>query len=86
MRRSSRVSIALPRDQVDHVRRIVEAGEFASSAAVIREALRAFLHRHALHGGQHGTARFSRAVQARLEALEPAERVDLLFDAGDAKA
>lgn len=86
MRRSSRVSIALPRDQAEHVRRIVEAGEFASSAAVVREALRAFLSRHSLHGGQHGSARFGRVVQARLESLEPAERVDLLFDAGDAKA
>lgn len=86
MRRSSRVSIALPHDQLDQMRRIVEAGEFASSTAVIREALRAFLLRHALHGGQHGSARFSRAIQARLESLDPAERVDLLFDAGDAKA
>ena len=86
MRRSSRLNIALPREQIDQVRRMVEAGEFASSAAVIREALRAFLHRHALHGGQHGSARFSRAIQARLESTEPAERVDLLFDAGDAKA
>jgi Arc/MetJ-type ribon-helix-helix transcriptional regulator len=80
------VSIALPHEQLDQVRGIVAAGEFASSAAVIREALGAFLHRHALHGGQHGSARFSRAIQARLESLEPAERVDLLFDAGDAKA
>jgi len=86
MRRSSRVSIAIPQDQIDQVRRIVEAGEFATSAAVIREALRAFLHRRTLHAGQHGSARFSRAVQEHLQSLEPAERVDLLFDAGDAKA
>lgn len=86
MRRSSRVSFALPVEQIDQVRRIVDGGEFASSAAVIREAVRAFLHRRELHAGQHGSARFSRAVQASLEALEPAERVDLLFDAGDAKA
>ena len=86
MSRSDKLSVAVPRDEVDQVRRLVQAGEFASSAAVLREALRAFLHRRALHAGQHGTARFSRTVQARLEALEPCERVDLLFDAGDAKA
>ena len=86
MRRSSRLSIAIAREQIDQVRQLVEAGEFASSAAVLREALRAFLHRRALHGGQHGTARLSRTLQARLESVEPAERVDLLFDAGDAKA
>jgi len=86
MRRSGRVSIAIPRDEIEQVRGIVEAGEFASTAAVMREALRAFLHRRALHAGQFGAARLSRTLQARLESLEPAERVDLLFDAGDAKA
>lgn len=86
MRRSGKLSIAIPRDQFEQMRRLVEAGEFASSAAVIREALRAFLHRRALHASQHGATRLSRTLQARLESLEPAERVDLLFDAGDAKA
>ena len=86
MRRSGKLNIAVPRDQIDQVRRLVDAGEFASSAAVVREALRSFLHRRALHGGPHGAARLTRTLQARLEALEPAERVDLLFDAGDAKA
>jgi Arc/MetJ-type ribon-helix-helix transcriptional regulator len=86
MRRSGRVSIAIPREQIEQLRGIVEAGEFASTAAVMREALRAFLHRRALHAGQFGATRLSRTLQARLETLEPAERVDLLFDAGDAKA
>ena len=86
MRRSGKLNIAIPRDQIDQVRRLVDAGEFASSAAVVREALRSFLHRRTLHGGSHGATRLSRTLQARLEALEPAERVDLLFDAGDAKA
>jgi Arc/MetJ-type ribon-helix-helix transcriptional regulator len=86
MRRSGKVSIAIPRDQIEQVRHIVEAGEFTSAAAVVREALRTFLHRRALHAGQLGAARLSRTLQARLESLEPAERVDLMFDAGDAKA
>ena len=86
MRRSGRVSIAIPREQIEQLRAIVEAGEFASTAAVMREALRAFLHRRALHAGQFGASRLSRTLQSRLESLEPAERVDLMFDAGDAKA
>jgi Arc/MetJ-type ribon-helix-helix transcriptional regulator len=86
MKPSRRLNIAVPRDEIDQVRRLVEAGEYASSAAVIREALRAFLHRRALHAGSLGAARLSRTLQARLDVPEPFERVDLLFDAGDAKA
>jgi Arc/MetJ-type ribon-helix-helix transcriptional regulator len=86
MKRSRRMSIDVPRDQIEQVRHLVEAGEFASTSAVIREALRAFLHRRALHAGQLGASRLSRTLQARLEPGEPFERVDLLFDAGDAKA
>jgi Arc/MetJ-type ribon-helix-helix transcriptional regulator len=68
------------------LRDIVEAGEYGSAAAVIREALRSFLHRRDVRAG--GGARFARALQARLDGLppEPAERVELMFDAGDAKA
>jgi Arc/MetJ-type ribon-helix-helix transcriptional regulator len=86
MSRSDKISAAVRRDELDQVRRLVEAGEYASSAAVLREALRAFLHRRTLHAGQLGAARFSRTVQERLASLEPSERVDLMFDAGDAKA
>ena len=85
MKRSRRLSIALPHDQIDQVRNLVEAGEFTSTSAVVREALRTFLHRRALHAGQLGASRLSRTLQARLEG-EPFERVDLMFDAGDAKA
>jgi Arc/MetJ-type ribon-helix-helix transcriptional regulator len=86
MRRSGKLSVAVPREELDQVQRLVEAGEFASAAAVMREALRAFLHRRELHGGEFSASRLSRTVRARLESLEPYERVDLLFDAGDAKA
>jgi Arc/MetJ-type ribon-helix-helix transcriptional regulator len=86
MRRSGKLSAVVPREEMEQVRRIVEAGEFASAAAVVREALRAFLDRRALDGGQYSASRLSRTVRARLESLEPFERVDLLFDAGDAKA
>jgi hypothetical protein len=52
----------------------------------MREALRSFLHRRDVRAG--GLARFTRSRQGRQEGLppEPAERVELLFDAGDAKA
>jgi Arc/MetJ-type ribon-helix-helix transcriptional regulator len=86
MSRSGKISVALPRQQITQLRDIVEAGEYGSAAAVIREALRSFLHRRDVRAG--GGARFARALQARLDGLppEPAERVELLFDAGDAKA
>jgi Arc/MetJ-type ribon-helix-helix transcriptional regulator len=88
MSRSGKISVNLPTQQLAHVRLAVEAGEFGSAAAVMREALRLWLHRRALHAGQHGAARFRSSLQARQEAPigEPAERVELLFDAGDAKA
>jgi Arc/MetJ-type ribon-helix-helix transcriptional regulator len=87
MSRSGKISIAVPRQHLAQVRQIVEAGEFNSAAEVVREALRVWLHRRTLHAGSHGASRLSRSVQLRHEApVEPQERVDLLFDAGDAKA
>ena len=84
MKRSRRLSVALPTEQTSHIRRIVDAGEFASASAVIREAVRTWLKRRTLHGGRHVAARLSRGVQAVREGPEPFERVELLFDAGDA--
>ena len=87
MSRSGKVSVELTPQQLSQVRRLVQAGEFASASALMREAVRTFLHRRALHGGAHGAGRFSRLLDARHEALpEVSERVELLFDAGDAKA
>jgi antitoxin ParD1/3/4 len=85
MSRSGKISVALPRQQITQLKDIVEAGEYGSAAAVMREALRSFLHRRDVRAS--GLARFSRSGQAWLEGRpEPAERVELLFDAGDAKA
>jgi Arc/MetJ-type ribon-helix-helix transcriptional regulator len=88
MSRSGKISVELTSDQLSQVRSIVEAGEFASGAAVMREAVRQFLHRRTLHAGLHGVARFSRSLEQRQDMLplEIAERVELMFDAGDAKA
>ena len=86
MRRSGKLSVEVTHEELAQVRRIVGAGEFGSAAALMREALRSFLHRRALHAGFHGAGRFTRSLEARHEAVEVAERVELLFDAGDAKA
>ena len=88
MSRSGKISVELTPDQVSQMRGMVQAGEFASAAALVREAVRTFLHRRAMHGGPHVAGRFSRSLEARHEAMAPevSERVELLFDAGDAKA
>ncbi len=85
---NAKVSLELTQQQFAQVRRVVEAGEFGSAAAVVREALRAWLHRRSLHGGEHGAQRLRRTLEARHDhaAGEPSERVELLFDARDAKA
>jgi Arc/MetJ-type ribon-helix-helix transcriptional regulator len=87
MSRSGKISVALPPQQLSQLRRIVDAGEFATTSDVVREAVRTFLNRRLLHAGRLGATRFSHAFDAHNEPLaEPVERVDLLFDAGDAKA
>ena len=88
MRRSGKISVALPSLEASQVRAIVEAGEFTSSAAVLREALRAWLRRRALHAGRHGINSLGRSFAERqdLPPAEASERVELMFDAGDAKA
>jgi Arc/MetJ-type ribon-helix-helix transcriptional regulator len=87
MSRSGKISVELTPQQLAQVRRIVGAGEFGSAAALLREAVRTFLHRRALHAGPHGASHFSRSIEARQDLpSDPCERVELLFDAGDAKA
>ena len=88
MSRSGKISVEVTAQQLSQVRSIVGAGEFGSAAAVVREALRTWLHRRALHAGPHGASHFSRSLEARqdLAPAEVLERVELLFDAGDAKA
>ena len=64
MSRSGKISVALPRQQITQLKDIVDAGEYGSAAAVIREALRSFLHRRDVRAG--GLARFTRSRQGRL--------------------
>jgi Arc/MetJ-type ribon-helix-helix transcriptional regulator len=86
--RSGKISVALPPQHISQLRRMVDAGEYGSTAEVIREAVKTFLQRRALHAGSLGLARLKRSLRERQpEAFsDPVERVDLLFDAGDAKA
>jgi len=86
MKRSVRISVSVPLQQRAQLQQFVEGGEFRSTGAVIREALRAFLARRSLHAGALGATRLDRSVRALQEMPEPFERVELLFDAGDAKA
>lgn len=88
MRRTDKVSIAVPKSHLTQAKSLVDAGEFESVAAVVREALRAWLHRRTLYAGRHGAAGLKRTLEARRQFVpgEPNERVELLFDAGDAKA
>ena len=88
MSRTDKLSVTVPKSQLTQVKSLVDAGEFESAAAVVREALRSWLHRRALYAGRHGAAGFKRTLEARRQfaQAEPSERVELLFDAGDAKA
>jgi len=91
MRRARRIGVALTPQQLLQIEAVVAAGEFTSGAAVVREAVRVWLRGRSLHAGRIGAARFSRSLEARRAAaaathVEPLERVELLFDAGDAKA
>lgn len=84
MRASGKVSVALSVEQVRQVRQLVESGEFVSAGAVMREALRAWLHRRAASAGAR--ARRPNRSFEETHRVEPFERVELMFDAGDAKA
>jgi len=88
MRRFAKIAVSLSAEQLAQVRRVIDAGEFRSAADVMREALRSFLDRRRQHAGPPGAQRFSRSLRARSipPVGEAAERVELMFDAGDAKA
>ena len=44
-----KISIALPQEMVEKVREAVDAGEYASSSEVVREALRDWNQKRVLH-------------------------------------
>ncbi|HEY3799051.1 MAG TPA: hypothetical protein VGL58_11910 [Caulobacteraceae bacterium] len=84
---SGKIVVAVEHDHLTLIQRIVAAGEFASPSEVIGEALRSWLHTHKLHGGAHSAERLRQSVRSwRGLPPEPVERVELMFDARDAKA
>jgi Arc/MetJ-type ribon-helix-helix transcriptional regulator len=91
MRASGKISVALTADQLGRVWDAVECGEFDSPGAVLREALLAWLDARTEAAGRHAaiSRRIGRSFGGAADGLqpaEPAERVELLFDARDAKA
>ena len=67
-----KISIALPPEMVALVRQAVEAGEYASSSEVVRDALRDWTHRRDLR--QQGIEELRKVWQQAMEDNSPASR------------
>jgi Arc/MetJ-type ribon-helix-helix transcriptional regulator len=81
---SGKIVVAVEHDQFSLIQRMVAAGEFASPSEIVGEALRTWLHGRG-HGP--GAERLRDSIRAwRGQQAEPVERVELMFDARDAKA
>lgn len=72
MSKIEKISIALPREMAAQVRGAVDAGEYASSSEVVREALREWSQRRALR--QEGLEELRRLW--RQSASEPTPGLD----------
>lgn len=73
-----KVSIALPSEMLDKVRKAVEAGEYASSSEVVRDALRSWSEDREFKGEQ---LEYLRAVWARaMTDNSPGVEADEVFD------
>jgi len=81
----ARISVELTAEELRQVGEVVSSGEFASSSAVLREALRFWLHEREEEAWRHGDCHMRHAFESLPDWL-PHERVELLFDAADAKA
>ena len=96
MKASGKIVVTLSGDPARQVRRLVEDEAFASPSAVMEEALRFWLQsRSRWIGRKRWAAAYITRTFAPVEAPEaperpiigePSERVELMFDAGDAKA
>jgi Arc/MetJ-type ribon-helix-helix transcriptional regulator len=87
MTASGKISVALTAEELSRIRGIVAAGAFDSPSDVLREALRYWLAERC--ADTRPQSAFGRPFGHRRRGDPPAEifeRVDLLFDAGDAKA
>jgi antitoxin ParD1/3/4 len=75
-----KISIALPPEMVAVVRQAVEAGEYASSSEVIRDALRDWTHKRDLRrqGIEELRRVWQKAMEDRSPGVDPAEVLDRL--------
>lgn len=74
----AKISIALPEEMVALVREAVEAGEYASSSEVVRDALRDWTQKRSLQ--QQGVEELRRIWQEALEDDRPGIPADEVFD------
>lgn len=72
-----KISIALPHEMVMIVRQAVEAGDYASSSEVVRDALRDWTHKRSLR--QDGVKELRRLWQEAMEDTSPGVPVDEVF-------
>ena len=86
MTASGKISVALTAEELSRIRGIVAAGDFDSPAEVLREALKSWLANRC--EDIRPRSGFGRSFGRRRDDPPPDifERVDLLFDARDAKA
>ncbi len=75
-----KISIALPLEMVSAVRQAVEAGEYASSSEVIRDALRDWAHKRDLRrqGIEELRRVWAQALEDKSPGVDPAEVLDRL--------
>lgn len=73
-----KISIALPPEMVVRLRQAVEAGEYASSSEVVREALRDWTHKRQLQ--QNGIAELRQLWQQARSDKAPGIPADEVMD------
>jgi antitoxin ParD1/3/4 len=73
-----KISIALPAEMVVQLRRAVDAGEYASSSEVVRDALRDWNQKRTLR--QQGVEELRKLWNQALEDKTPGTPVNEVFD------
>jgi Predicted transcriptional regulators containing the CopG/Arc/MetJ DNA-binding domain and a metal-binding domain len=73
-----KISIALPQEMVEQVREAVDAGEYASTSEVVREALRDWNQKRALH--QQGLNELRRVWKQAAADKSPGIAPDKVLD------
>ena len=85
-----KIRVGLSASEMRRISDLVASGEFTSPSAVIHEALRSWFRERAeaawLHGETCASTHRALGDDFTGETWTPHERVELLFDAADAKA